>query len=87
MPRVRRNTVDIRAEILDLAQQGVTRCDIFFKLHIPYNYHHKHLSFLNDLGLAKIEKVGERELYIITQRGQKWLKVYRQLKEIENQAV
>ena len=86
MPKLRRDATDIRAEILDFAQQGVTRSAIFSGLCLTYKQIPKYLSFLNDAGLVEIREAGGREIYITTEEGKKWLKTYRQLKEIEKQA-
>jgi len=75
--------MDIKAKILEFAQEGVTRYEIFHKLRMPYTQIYRYLQFLKDIQLVEIEEAGGRQIYITTEKGRKWLSLYQQLKELE----
>jgi len=91
--RKSRTIDEIKAEILQCALRGSLKTRIMYECRLSYEGLCKHLSNLTEKGFLekkKIElrktrremKIEEHDFFLTTEKGRKWLNLYRQLKKI-----
>ena len=70
---MRRNNLDIYADILNVARNGAKKTQIVYKANLSFAIMKKHVSTLNDKGLIK----QSGRLYFATDKGLDYLVQYR----------
>ena len=70
---MRRNNLDIYADILNIARNGAKKTQIVYKANLSFAIMKKHVNTLNEKGL--IEQSGR--LYFATEKGLDYLSQYR----------
>ena len=73
---VRRNDLDISADILQVALDGAKKTEIVYKANLNFTILKKYLRRLMDRGLLQTTK---DDRFITTQRGVKFLETYLEL--------
>jgi len=71
---MRRNNLDIYADILNISRNGAKKTQIVYKANLSFAIMKKHIQALSDRGL--IEESGR--LYFTTERGVNYLDQYRE---------
>lgn len=77
----RRSGIEIIAEMLEEARQGVTKTRLVYRTNLNFVVIRKHLDFLLEKGLLEI-KSENGELYVTTTKGSQFLDEYAKMKEI-----
>lgn len=95
-----RTSDDIRFEILDAAKNGALFTQIMYRCNLSFTQTRNHLAFLTNneyLALREVEWPRHKrytkritnqrkcKLYTTTEKGKKWLQVFRELKKIERE--
>ena len=81
MGKNRRSRREIIATILTIAQNGESRTKIAQKAHLNSQQLKLYLKELTKLRLIEVKHVNRRRVYIISQRGNQFLKQYVTLKK------
>jgi predicted transcriptional regulator len=77
----RRSGIEIIAEILEEAKQGITKTRLVYKTNLNFFVVRKHLDFLLAKDLLKI--IHEpNQLYVTTPKGSQFLEEFSKMKEI-----
>ena len=77
----RRSGIEIIAEILEEARQGITKTRLVYRTNLNFFVVRKHLDFLIDKGL--LDQVREPiQLFVTTPKGLQFLEEFRKMKEI-----
>lgn len=69
--------MDIAAAILDIAQGGSIKTRIMYKAFLSFPQLNEYLDVLSDGGLLEFSK--EERLYNTTEKGRRFLKMYREV--------
>jgi len=72
-----RSRMDIAAAILDIAQGGTIKTRIMYKAFLSFPQLKEYLETLTDGGLLEYAK--EEKLYNSTEKGKRFLKMYREV--------
>ena len=74
---MRRNDLDICADILQVAKTGAKKTQIVYQANLNFKIVKRYLNRLISTGM--LSKVEERRLYTTTNRGMEFLEQYREL--------
>jgi len=77
----RRSGIEIIAEILEEAKQGVTKTRLVYRINLNFLVIRKHLDLLLEKNLLQITD-GPTKLYVTTQKGAEFLNEFRKMKEM-----
>jgi len=77
----RRSGIEIIAEILEEARQGITKTKLVYRTNLNFFVIRKHLDFLLKKDLLEIVQ-GPSQLYVTTPKGFQFLEEYRKMTEI-----
>ncbi len=75
---MRRNSLDIYSEILNLSEHGAKKTQIVYKANLNFNIAKKHINALMERGFVEEKS----KLYFTTERGKNFVENYRQLKSM-----
>jgi predicted transcriptional regulator len=75
----RRDRLYIMAEILKIAKEGSLKTQIMYRANLSFAQLNEYLSFLTKMNLVKLQNTNKRNIYIITQKGEKYLDKYREI--------
>jgi predicted transcriptional regulator len=67
------------AEILKIAKEGSLKTQIMYRANLSFAQLNEYLSFLTKMNFVKLENENKRNIYIITQKGEKYLDKYREI--------
>lgn len=75
-----RNRIQIAADILEIAKDGSRKTRIMYLGNLSFDLVEKYLALLVHVGLIEIQDGGERT-YVATEKGQRFLEDYHELKK------
>lgn len=75
----RRGRVDVIADILSLALNGVRKTQLMYQANLNFRRREKYVESLIGLGLIDV-KSNSPVTYTTTERGREWLKNYEKIK-------
>jgi len=76
----RRGRVEILADVLKATMDGARGTHIMYKANLNFHQRKKYLTEALNTGLIEVT-VRSPPVYVVTEKGQKWLKDYRKLLE------
>jgi len=77
----RRGQMDIIADILRAAKEGIKKTQIIFHARLNNEQNKKYLNLMMRKGLIEVEKQGKHELYRTSNKGSEYLREYHKLRE------
>lgn len=80
--RKRRDRLFIMAEMLELAREGVLKTRIMYGANLSFAQLNEYLSLLLDLNLLKVIKNSSKTVYKTTEKGLRYLKGYKEIREL-----
>ena len=72
----RRDKLDIIAEILDIAKDGLLKTQIMYRANLSFAQLNDYLDFLTGMNLLGMEKENRKKLYRTTEKGERYLQKY-----------
>jgi len=73
----KRSTLEIYMDVLDIIAKGTTQpTKIMYKANLSWPRANTILKSLETLGFIKVEKIGKRKSYSITDKGKELIKQY-----------
>ena len=72
----RRDKIDIIAEILTIAKDGLLKTQIMYRANLSFAQLNDYLDFLNGMNLLRIENENRKKVYKTTEKGERYLKKY-----------
>ena len=75
----RRSGIEIIAEILEEARQGITKTKLVYRTNLNFLVVRKHLDLLLEKNLLELVD-GSTKLYMTTQKGSEFLSEFRKIK-------
>jgi predicted transcriptional regulator len=72
----RRDKIDIIAEILTIAQDGLLKTQIMYRANLSFAQLNEYLDFLTKIELLEIAKENRKTMYKTTNKGELYLKKY-----------
>jgi len=72
----RRDKIDIIAEILTIAKDGLLKTQIMYRANLSFAQLNDYLDFLTGMNLLGIEKENRKKVYKTTEKGERYLKKY-----------
>ena len=72
----RRDKLDIIAEILTIAQDGLLKTQIMYRANLSFAQLNEYLEFLIKMELLEIEKENRKTTYKTTNKGERYLEKY-----------
>jgi len=82
----RRSPDDIKAEFLIAASNGIQKTATMSRCNLSFSQAKKYARILCDCGLLSVTEADGKKLFVMTEKGKRWLEQFRKLKEIENGA-
>jgi len=76
----KRNSLEITAEILNLCEQPQTKTRVMYRTNLSWRMLQKYLSQLQSRGLLEVHHSPTK--YVTTRKGLKFVKKWRDLKEL-----
>lgn len=77
----RRSGIEIIAEILEEARQGVTKTRLVYRINLNFLVIRKHLDLLLEKNLLQLTD-GPTKLYVTTQKGAEFVNEFRKMREM-----
>jgi predicted transcriptional regulator len=78
----RRDKLDIIAEILDIAKDGLLKTQIMYRANLSFAQLNEYLDFLTGMNLLGMEKENRKKLYRTTEKGERYLQKYNDISYI-----
>ena len=78
----RRDRLGIIAEILKIATDGCLKTQIMYRANLSFGQLNEYLSFLIKMNLLEIQKEDQKNNYVITSKGEKYLEKYRDISNL-----
>jgi predicted transcriptional regulator len=78
----RRDRLHIIAEILTITKEGSLKTQIMYKANLSFAQLNEYLNFLTKIELLCSLKENSKNIYKITNKGQKYLEKYKDISEI-----
>lgn len=75
----RRGRIEIINNILSLCLKPVQKNDIMDQANLSYNQLHKYITFLVQTNFLEIRKMGQGDLYTVTEKGLSFIEEYKKL--------
>jgi predicted transcriptional regulator len=72
----RRDKIDIIAEILTIAKDGLLKTQIMYRANLSFAQLNDYLDFLTGMNLLRIENENRKKVYKTTEKGERYLKKY-----------
>ena len=72
----RRDKLDIIAEILTIAQDGLLKTQIMYRANLSFAQLNEYLDFLTKIELLEIAKENRKTMYRTTDKGELYLEKY-----------
>jgi predicted transcriptional regulator len=72
----RRDKIDIIAEILTIAKDGLLKTQIMYRANLSFAQLNDYLDFLTGMNLLGIENENRKKVYKTTEKGERYLKKY-----------
>lgn len=72
----RRDKLDIIAEILAIAKDGLLKTQIMYRANLSFAQLNEYLDFLNEINLLEVEKENRKKVYRTTEKGERYLQKY-----------
>ena len=72
----RRDKLDIIAEILVIAKDGLLKTQIMYRANLSFAQLNEYLDFLNEINLLEVEKENRKKVYRTTEKGERYLQKY-----------
>jgi predicted transcriptional regulator len=72
----RRDKLDIIAEILTIAQDGLLKTQIMYRANLSFAQLNEYLDFLTKIELLEIAKENRKTMYKTTNKGELYLEKY-----------
>jgi len=82
--RKRRNSEEIKCELLCLALKSVTKTQAMRRCRFSFDMLKRYIKLLTKSGLLKSEENNGTIILRTTEKGKEWIKLWHQLKAIEN---
>ncbi len=82
----RRGPEEIKADLLNAASSFMQKTAIMSRCNLSFAQIEKYTRILKSKDLMSTEKNNGKQIFIITERGKRWLEQFRKLREIENGA-
>ncbi|TRO50536.1 DUF4364 domain-containing protein [Candidatus Bathyarchaeota archaeon] len=76
MENKRRDKLDIIAEILAIAKDGLLKTQIMYRANLSFAQLNEYLDFLNEINLLEVEKENRKKVYRTTEKGERYLQKY-----------
>ena len=86
----RRDKLDIIAEILTIAKDGLLKTQIMYRANLSFAQLNEYLDFLKGMNLLRIEKENRKKVYKTTEQGERYIQKYDDISYIlgkENQSI
>ena len=80
--RKRRDRLFIMAEILDVAREGTLKTQVMYRANLSFAQLNEYLSLLLDLNLLEAIETPEKTIYKTTRKGLRYLRSYREIREL-----
>ena len=78
----RRDKLDIIAEILKIAQDGLLKTQIMYRANLSFAQLNEYLDFLTKIELLEIAKENRKTMYKTTNKGERYLEKYHDISGI-----
>jgi len=82
--RKRRNSEEIKCELLSQALNPLTKTSAMYRCRFSFDMLKRYIEQLTECGLLTSDENDGNIVLKTTEKGKKWLKLWRQLKAIEN---
>lgn len=80
--RKRRSRLSIIAKVLEVGKKGALKTQIMYQASLSYSQLNKYLSLLLDRNLLEAVKASEKTTYKTTNKGLRYLRRYRKIREL-----
>ena len=81
-----RNRLSIMAEILAIAKESSLKTQIMYKANLSFTQLNECLSILLDFNLLKTIEASEKTIYRTTDKGLRYLQIYKEIRELLRKA-
>ena len=78
----RRDKLFIIAEILEIAREGTLKTQIMYRANLSFTQLNQYLDLLTKIKLLEIMKENEKNVYMTTEKGMKYLQNYREITKL-----
>ena len=72
----RRDKIDIIAEILNIAKDGLLKTQIMYRANLSFAQLNEYLDFLTGINLLVLEKENGKKVYKTTEKGERYIQKY-----------
>jgi len=80
--RKRRDRMFIIAEILNIAKSGSLKTQIMYRANLSFAQLNEYLSFLTEMELLEIKEEDNKNIYEITEKGERYLEKYKDISSL-----
>lgn len=78
----RRDKLFIIAEILEIAREGTLKTQIMYRANLSFTQLNQYLKLLTEIKLLEVIKKNDKSIYVITEKGMKFLQNYREISQL-----